>query len=454
MNESFVVRSSRRERFTQVDNRIFDDWRLDLAATGLLCYLLSKPDGWVVYINDIRNRFNVGVYIVRNRLAILEECGYIQRGQRRDNGKFSGWEYQVFEEPVGGFPPKRENPHTVNPRTDNLTHSNTDSSNTNSSNIKNGDFLKIAEVDDGAVDGITAETTTGLRLMQINERGEIETVGELPPAKSCEGSQLFPGLRLLAELPTGVLCEATGMAPPDGGAKSCEGSQIATSGGHADGVADDAIAAGKEVEAWLEKKSQKVVQIRRSLEEIHEGRRRALEKAAENREAKLTELQSAGITPDTAARILDYVAKVPEIYQDLAFAFCKGFGRDARGNECKTFISEYKQLAEIDVTPDDIAAAFKELKGARTPDGKRLTIGSPRSLQKTANKYVGIRREAEAKKLAKGPKIHKCKPCRVQETMDKIASGELEPGEIIADDLADFYDPKGVHRDAYGNILP
>ena len=43
-----IIRAKRDRNFTVIDNCVFADKQLSFAAIGLLCYLLSKPDNWLV----------------------------------------------------------------------------------------------------------------------------------------------------------------------------------------------------------------------------------------------------------------------------------------------------------------------------------------------------------------------------------------------------------------------
>ncbi|MEF7566322.1 DnaD domain protein [Bacillus infantis] len=144
---SFVRTVKRENPFVQIDKDFIGNGKLSLKATGLLTYILSRPDGWQIRMKDIQKRFNDGETSVRSAMKELMTEGYVHRYQERsENGKFGEWMYDVYERPEynAHFTPKRENhvpaspkrdfPNSVNPEPDNHVYSNNDFSNNDFSN--------------------------------------------------------------------------------------------------------------------------------------------------------------------------------------------------------------------------------------------------------------------------------------------------------------------------------
>ena len=99
--------------YTVVSNYHLRDKNLSLKAKGLLTVLLSLPDNWDYSVNGLVAILKEGKDSVTSTLKELEENGYLTRTQAKEsNGKFKGYDYDVFEKP---FP---ENPSTVNPMTE------------------------------------------------------------------------------------------------------------------------------------------------------------------------------------------------------------------------------------------------------------------------------------------------------------------------------------------------
>lgn len=110
---SGIIKVKKSRNYASILNKSIEDPRLSWKATGILCYLLSRPDDWQVRISDLCNRKNPvdpktekplrgdGEKAVRSALKELMRYGYIVRGKaiKNDQGKWDGIEYTVFEEP-------------------------------------------------------------------------------------------------------------------------------------------------------------------------------------------------------------------------------------------------------------------------------------------------------------------------------------------------------------------
>jgi len=148
---SYVRVSKRENPFVQIDKAFLGNGKLSLKATGLLTYILSKPDNWKIRLKDIQKRFTDGETSVSTAMQELMKAGYIYRYQeRKENGKFGDWIYEVYERPEYNphysHSPKRENPvsspkrdfpDSVNPDTGNPVYNNNEFNNNDLSNNKN-----------------------------------------------------------------------------------------------------------------------------------------------------------------------------------------------------------------------------------------------------------------------------------------------------------------------------
>ncbi|WHA40932.1 helix-turn-helix domain-containing protein [Agrobacterium larrymoorei] len=97
--EATIRRGVRNSRYTTVPNHVFEDTRLSMDARWLLGYLLSKPDNWVIVIGDIIKKGNCGRDKARKMLSELVDCGYAEREQTREEGRFSATALVIFDEP-------------------------------------------------------------------------------------------------------------------------------------------------------------------------------------------------------------------------------------------------------------------------------------------------------------------------------------------------------------------
>jgi hypothetical protein len=73
--------------FTQIDNKLLNDARLTWKAKGVLCYLLSKPEGWQVNVWDIIKHGADGEAALRAAMRELREHHYAQLQNMRADGR-------------------------------------------------------------------------------------------------------------------------------------------------------------------------------------------------------------------------------------------------------------------------------------------------------------------------------------------------------------------------------
>lgn len=130
-----ILRKSKKESFTVIDNAIFRNHDLSLKAKGLLCQMLSLPDGWEFSVEGLTKLSTDGRSAVASALNELQEHGYFYRNEVRQSGKFVGVEYVISETKIAEKP-IAEKPISEKPTSENHRQLNTNKSNTNKSNKK------------------------------------------------------------------------------------------------------------------------------------------------------------------------------------------------------------------------------------------------------------------------------------------------------------------------------
>lgn len=128
----FRVRKNKDNPYIMINKFGIYDNRLSYKAKGILVYLLSRPDNWIFYEDEIVSHSSDGKDSVRSGIKELINYGYITRQKKREAGKFAGYEYIVYEAPVDivgedeeatyveeDFIPHTEKPFTENPKTEN-----------------------------------------------------------------------------------------------------------------------------------------------------------------------------------------------------------------------------------------------------------------------------------------------------------------------------------------------
>lgn len=92
-----VLRKQKKGNFTVIDNAIFKDYTLSFKSKGLLCQMLSLPDGWEWSVEGLAKLSSDGISAVRSALDELEQAGYFRRQQIRKGNKIAGVEYIISE---------------------------------------------------------------------------------------------------------------------------------------------------------------------------------------------------------------------------------------------------------------------------------------------------------------------------------------------------------------------
>jgi len=106
--------------FTTINNEFIFNKEMSLKAKGLLCHLLALPESWDLYVEEVEKWHKDKKDSIYTGFKELMSLGYVQRIQKREAGKFKGFDYIVFEKP------KRDLSETVLSETENPQLLNTD----------------------------------------------------------------------------------------------------------------------------------------------------------------------------------------------------------------------------------------------------------------------------------------------------------------------------------------
>ena len=79
-----IKRAKRETNFTMMSNVGLRDKRLSFKAKGLLAYMLSLPDDWVFYEEEITKHSTDGKQSVRTGLKELQQLGYLIKNQSKN----------------------------------------------------------------------------------------------------------------------------------------------------------------------------------------------------------------------------------------------------------------------------------------------------------------------------------------------------------------------------------
>lgn len=127
-----IIRQKRERNYSVVSNEILEDTRMSFKARGLLIYMLSKPDDWKFYSEElVKHSDKDGISSIKTALNELEKCGYLKRIQKRaEKGKFGGQDWILNDSPENSPQvvfPIADNPSAEKPLAENRTLLSTDS---------------------------------------------------------------------------------------------------------------------------------------------------------------------------------------------------------------------------------------------------------------------------------------------------------------------------------------
>ncbi len=104
--------------FTTINNEFIFNKDMTLKAKGLLCHLLALPENWDLYVEEVEKWHKDKKDSIYTGFKELMKLGYVQRIQKREAGKFKGFDYIVFEKPKRDLSEtvlsETENPHLLN----------------------------------------------------------------------------------------------------------------------------------------------------------------------------------------------------------------------------------------------------------------------------------------------------------------------------------------------------
>ena len=113
-----LIRVKKDNNFTTINNEFIFNKNLSLKAKGLLCHILALPNDWTLYVEEVGKWHKDGKDAIYSAFKELSTNGYMKREQIRQNGKFKGYDYIVFEKP-NMDKPDMEKPETDKPETEN-----------------------------------------------------------------------------------------------------------------------------------------------------------------------------------------------------------------------------------------------------------------------------------------------------------------------------------------------
>ncbi|WP_432199261.1 DNA-binding protein [Anoxybacillus gonensis] len=170
-----VIRIQKNSNYVVMSKVGLHDDRLSWKAKGLLAYMLSMPNDWTFYNDELMKHSPDGSSTFKAAMNELKEYGYVVRRKMKDKkGKFIGWETVVYEQPIEDECRKVENRPSENRPSENRPSENRPSKNDPLLNNKelNNNLLSNKEIND---DDIGNDHTQSFQLIAnryIQRRGK------------------------------------------------------------------------------------------------------------------------------------------------------------------------------------------------------------------------------------------------------------------------------------------
>lgn len=111
------VKLSFEQGFTRIPNAWLRDPKLGFRAKGLLSYLLSHEDGYLITLGQIERETGDGLAAIRSAIAELEDSGYLITNRTHDERGYNAGLSWTLCDPN----PECENPTLENPTLENRT---------------------------------------------------------------------------------------------------------------------------------------------------------------------------------------------------------------------------------------------------------------------------------------------------------------------------------------------
>ncbi|QPQ35926.1 DnaD domain-containing protein [Lysinibacillus sp. JNUCC-52] len=98
-----IIRVAKNNNYVVMNRTALNDNRLSWKAKGIMAYMLSMPDDWVFYLDELMTHSTDGKASFRAGFNELKTCGYIERKPIREGQRIKEWETVVHEVPINSL---------------------------------------------------------------------------------------------------------------------------------------------------------------------------------------------------------------------------------------------------------------------------------------------------------------------------------------------------------------
>lgn len=118
-NKTNFLRVKKTENYVVINKDFLKNRNLSWKAKGILTYILSLPNDWILNISELQNHSKDGSDSLYSGMKELIKYGYVSKKKIKKAGKFSGVEYTISEQPFNLQSPYAGKPDTEKPFSEN-----------------------------------------------------------------------------------------------------------------------------------------------------------------------------------------------------------------------------------------------------------------------------------------------------------------------------------------------
>lgn len=98
--KSNIIRVEKSGNYVVMNRAALQDKELSWKAKGLMAYMLSMPDDWTFYMDELMKHSTDGEASFRSGFKELTDRGYVKRYPVRKGSRITHWETVVYENPL------------------------------------------------------------------------------------------------------------------------------------------------------------------------------------------------------------------------------------------------------------------------------------------------------------------------------------------------------------------
>lgn len=98
-----IIRVAKDKNYVTMNRTALNDKRLSWKAKGIMAYMLSMPDDWVFYMEELQSHSTDGKASFQSGFKELKDCGYVERKPIREGRRIKEWETIVHEVPLNSL---------------------------------------------------------------------------------------------------------------------------------------------------------------------------------------------------------------------------------------------------------------------------------------------------------------------------------------------------------------